>query len=80
MQASYDKQHTDHSKDPILGTKIFTFVSPLGKGNLPKVSLPIETQKNLPFGTDIKSNIIGPICLWQLNNNQRTHHKHMRKM
>ncbi|KYQ46948.1 hypothetical protein ALC60_14037 [Trachymyrmex zeteki] len=63
-----------------VGTKIFTLVSPLGKGRQPPESILAHknaSQKDPSFGTGIKT--VGPICSWRFNN-QRAHYKHMREV
>ncbi|KYN11769.1 hypothetical protein ALC57_16103 [Trachymyrmex cornetzi] len=79
-----------HARGPGLnipvGIEIFTLVSPLGKDRQPPKSILAHRNtrnqrkhlwKNPPFGTGIKT--VGPICLWQLNN-QRVHHKHTKEV
>jgi len=63
--------HAKGVPDSILvGTKIFTLVSPLGKSQqLPEniVAHRNTSQKNPSFGTDIKI-----VCSWQLDNQRIT--------
>ncbi|KYN43166.1 hypothetical protein ALC56_02348, partial [Trachymyrmex septentrionalis] len=66
----------------LVGTKMFMLVSPLGKDGQPSESILAHrnTSRKIHHSKlNLLIKTVGPIYLWQLNN-QRSHHKHMREV